>query len=187
MRFGRNMNIFFLHREPRIAAEQHCDKHVVKMIVEYSQLLSTAHRILDGTEYVGKTANGRSIKRWSLPDDREQNLCLACHINHPSAIWTRSNIDHYRWLHDLLYFLIGEYKYRYNDKVHKTEERMPWLLDAPRNIPIVDWSDPPPAMKLYPQCIVPGDSIQSYRNYYLDAKKHFAKWKRRGEPDWWIP
>ena len=29
----------------------HCDKHVVKMILEYAQLLSTAHRVLDGDEW----------------------------------------------------------------------------------------------------------------------------------------
>lgn len=42
------MNVFFLDRNPRVAAEYHLDKHVVKMIQEYAQLLSTAHRILDG-------------------------------------------------------------------------------------------------------------------------------------------
>ena len=38
------MNIFYLHNNPKVCAEQHVDKHVVKMIVEYAQLLSTAHR-----------------------------------------------------------------------------------------------------------------------------------------------
>lgn len=42
------MNLFYLDRDPYVAAEQHCDKHVVKMIIEYAQLLSTAHRLLDG-------------------------------------------------------------------------------------------------------------------------------------------
>ena len=42
------MNVFFLDRNPKLAAEYHLDKHVVKMIQEYAQLLSTAHRLLDG-------------------------------------------------------------------------------------------------------------------------------------------
>ena len=42
------MNIFYLHNDPQIAAQMHCDKHVVKMILEYAQLLSTAHHELDG-------------------------------------------------------------------------------------------------------------------------------------------
>lgn len=45
------MNIFVLDRDPYIAASYHCDKHVVKMICEYAQLLSTAHRQLDGTAH----------------------------------------------------------------------------------------------------------------------------------------
>ena len=44
------MNIFYLHREPDIAAQMHVDKHCVKMILETCQLLSTAHRILDGEQ-----------------------------------------------------------------------------------------------------------------------------------------
>lgn len=41
------MNIFHLDRDPVVAARMMCDKHVVKMIVEYAQLMSTAHRVLD--------------------------------------------------------------------------------------------------------------------------------------------
>ena len=81
------MNIFYLDPDPRTCAEMHCDKHVVKMIIEYAQLMSTAHRVIDGTEYTDMTANGRRIKRWRLDDDRESILYKASHINHPSAIW----------------------------------------------------------------------------------------------------
>ena len=56
------MNIFALDTDPVIAAQSHCDKHVVKMIIEYAQLMSTAHRVLDGALYQDKTANNRSIK-----------------------------------------------------------------------------------------------------------------------------
>ena len=38
------MNIFVLHEDPITAAKHHCDKHVVKMILESAQLLCTAHR-----------------------------------------------------------------------------------------------------------------------------------------------
>ena len=54
------MNIFHLHEDPKICAEYHCDKHVVKMILETAQMLSTAYRKkLDHTkeyaiEYVNK-------------------------------------------------------------------------------------------------------------------------------------
>ena len=60
------MNIFALSSDPFESAQMMCDKHVVKMIVETAQLLSTAHRVLDGESYTDKTSNGRNIQRWRL-------------------------------------------------------------------------------------------------------------------------
>ena len=48
------MNIFYLDRNPKVAAEMHCDKHVVKMILESAQMLCTAHRVLDSDLYADK-------------------------------------------------------------------------------------------------------------------------------------
>ena len=45
------MNIFYLHEDPIQNAKWHIDKHIVKMPIEYAQLMSTAHRLLDGTMY----------------------------------------------------------------------------------------------------------------------------------------
>ena len=39
------MNLFYVEREPVAAAQALCDKHVVKMILETAQMLSTAHRL----------------------------------------------------------------------------------------------------------------------------------------------
>ena len=82
------MNIFALSSDPFESAQMMCDKHVVKMIIETAQLLSTAHRVLDGEQYTDKTSNGRSIQRWRLTDayDMENSLYKATHINHPSAV-----------------------------------------------------------------------------------------------------
>ena len=49
------MNIFYVDKDPIVAAKMLIDKHVVKMIVESAQMLSTAHRMIDGTQYQGKT------------------------------------------------------------------------------------------------------------------------------------
>ncbi|CAB4124154.1 hypothetical protein UFOVP49_34 [uncultured Caudovirales phage] len=178
------MNIFFLDQNPRLAAEMHCDKHVVKMILESAQLLSTAHRVLDGQMTMGKSKSGRNAKRWVLNDSRETILYQASHINHPSACWVRSNIDHYRWVYDLMFSLIGEYKYRYSDRQHKCETLLMPLLDSPINIPIIDWADLPLAM---PDDVkVEGNPVESYRQYYINRKKDIARWTRRPQPDWWI-
>ena len=47
------MNIFYLDHDVYKCAEMHNNKHTVKMILEYAQLLSTAHRFLDGTLVIG--------------------------------------------------------------------------------------------------------------------------------------
>ena len=179
------MNIFFLNRDPETAAKEHVDKHVVKMIVEYAQLLSTAHRMLDGTEYTDYSKNGRKIKRYRLENpNKEKVIYKACHYNHPSAVWVRENRLHYQWLYRLFKKLGHEYTHRYG-KVHSTNLLLNQLLeDSPTNIPVIDWKDPPPAMKHYPDCIVPGDSLQSYKNYYIVAKAYFAKWSKRDTPKW---
>ena len=61
------MNIFYVHKDPVVAAKMLIDKHVVKMIIESAQMLSTAHRLLDGEQYEDRTKAGRRIKRWLRP------------------------------------------------------------------------------------------------------------------------
>ena len=67
------MNAFGLDRDYTVAAQLHNDKHVVKMNIEYPQLMSTAHRVLDGEEYYDRTKNNRRIKRWRMSDIHMEN------------------------------------------------------------------------------------------------------------------
>jgi len=180
------MNIFALHLEPKTCAEMHVDKHVVKMILEYSQLLSTAHRVLDGQQYVDDSS-GRRIKRWKLNNSfaGDKLLYKATHINHPSAIWARESKANYQWLAYLLQELCKEYTHRYG-RVHKSEEigLVKWLVDyIPENIPTKPFTQPTPAMP--DQYKVKGDSVKSYRNYYIGDKQRMASWKKRQVPVWW--
>ena len=64
------MNIFYLHKDPKVCAEQHLDKHVVKMLIEYAQLMSTAHRMLDGVKYIAKSKTCRKVTRKSLENNK---------------------------------------------------------------------------------------------------------------------
>ena len=83
------MNIFVLDQNPSIAASMMCDKHVVKMIVESCQLLSTAHHVLDGKEITVDTGK-RKYRTYTCS---QPDICKATMINHPCTIWTRSSTD----------------------------------------------------------------------------------------------
>ena len=184
------MNIFYLDREPKTCAEMHCDKHVVKMIIEYAQLLSTAHRILDGTQDVEKRyvqgslpARWRHIKVWKHSSEyMDKGLMRASHINHPSNIWVRESKENYMWLCQMWLWLMKEYTHRYG-KHHACENRVEYLMDAPKNIPSKAFTDPTPAMPEY--CKVKNDSLSSYHKYYIQEKVRFAKWTARQMPAWY--
>lgn len=189
------MNIFYLDPDPKTCAQMHVSKHVTKMVIEYSQLLSTAHRVIDGDEYTDLTANGRRIQRWRLNDDRELSLYKATHINHPSAIWCRENIQNYNWLFSLYEQLCYEYTYRYG-KVHACAKLIEVLRSPPVNIKFGEFFAPTPAMpselKVLAENPQPGrkyDVLKSYHNYYNVAKRGFATWQgkinSRPTPSWY--
>lgn len=176
------MNIFYLHCDPKLCAEMHNDKHIVKMIIEYAQLLSTAHRILDGRLVEGLSKSGRKAKRYELPDQRDGILYTATHSNHPSAIWARASEVNYRWLFSLWIECMDEYTHRYG-KIHATSRLMESLRKVPTNIKSgVDFIEPPPAMPEHYR--VPGNSIQSYHNYYIGDKRDMSRWTNRVMPAW---
>lgn len=178
------MNIFYLSHNIQECASHHVDKHTVKMILEYAQLLSTAHRLLDGQQMTNLSKSGRNVKRWILPDDREHLLYSATHINHPSAVWVRKSDSNYQWLATLLDQLCSEYTHRYG-KVHKCSRDglVKFLLhNKPNNIPHGEFTEPTPAMP--DEYKVQGSSVESYRRYYLGAKTRMFNWKNRPIPEW---
>jgi hypothetical protein len=179
------MNIFYLHNDPVEAARAHLDKHVVKMILEYAQLLCTAHRIIDGTERVVLSDSGRKKKVWELDDDRDLVLYSATHINHPSAIWARRTSCNYEWLYKLFCATCDEYTHRYG-KIHVTDTKLRDVLKRhPKSIGKSQvWVGPTPAMP--DECKVPGDPLASYKRYYIDKKAEMAKWTNREPPEWFI-
>jgi len=175
------MNIFFISRDPVQAAEWMVDKHVVKMILESAQLLSTAHRVIDGEQYEGSSASGRKAKRWRLPDHRDQIMYQATHVNHPSAVWCRESVENYLWLADHLFALLNEYTYRYGKK-HKVAELAYYLQSPPLELKAWDWTEPPSAMA--PEYIISDDVVENYRNYYKFGKTKMLNWRNREAPDW---
>lgn len=165
------MNIFYLDSSPRKAAQYHCDKHVVKMILEYAQLLSTAHRVLDGNNVGGK---------WVHPT-LDDVLYKATHVNHPSSIWVREGWFNYMWLYDLFLNLGSEYAARYG-KIHATSTKLENVLKtAPNNIPFA-WTKLKPAVGR--EVSEDEDLVEVYREYY-QTKSFLMTWKNLNPPEWY--
>jgi hypothetical protein len=100
------MNIFVLNEDPIQAAKDQCDKHVVKMILETAQMLSTT-------------------QRWFYEDDycNRVGYYKIAHINHPCTIWARTDASNYQWLYEHFVALCDEYTKRYG-KVHLTDTKL---------------------------------------------------------------
>ena len=117
------MNIFAVNEDPRMAALELPDKLIPKMIVESAQMLSTAHRVLDG-------------------DERADMLHLykKAYENHPSTIWVRQDAMNYWWLWMHALTLCQEYEWRFTGEddpigMHKTVPIINALQELPLNIP----------------------------------------------------
>lgn len=185
------MNIFVLDSDPVLAAQYQCDKHVVKMIVESAQMLSTAHRLLDGLcvpEQVvsPKTGKTRLKKIWQL-EDRDLNSVLynVTHPGHPSTIWTMESMGNYLWHYQHFCALCDEYTHRYGKK-HMTDTKLRFVLDqAPENIRDIGLTPFRLAMKSNPDCIDPSNPVASYRKFYRTKQARFKMvWSKRNVPDW---
>lgn len=151
------MNVFFLDRDVRLCARYHCDAHVLKMQIEYAQLLSGAVRSC------GIDAGYR-----------------ATHINHPCAIWTRQSISHFEWIRRLAFALEKEWRYRYRHPSGRTHAAVDVIRALPKPpLPNAGWTDPPQAM---PEYCRRSDSAEAYREYYRTVKSEFAVWTRRETP-----
>ena len=180
------MNIFILDKNPITAAQMLCDRHVPKMIVESGQMLSTAHRLLDGIPEKRRSKSGKTIQTYfSFGDERDDIYYAAVHKYHPCTTWTLASKENYQWHYEHFVGMCKEFEYR-RGKVHKTSDVLGEpLAKTPITIPNIGLTEFAQAMSHYPDCIVKGDAVAAYRNYYHMAKS-FAKWDwGRPAPDWW--
>lgn len=155
------MNIFFLDRDPVKAAEYHCDKHVVKMILETAQIISTVY------DRYGK---------------HEDWMLKPCFKHHPCTLWAGNSRQNLIWLIRLGFALNTEYTVRYK-KEHKYLNLF-MRFNAKNHRFMPDSSEmTQPALAMPKDCIV-SDDVESYRNYYKTHKRKIANWKTQ-KPDWY--
>ncbi len=179
------MNIFALDSDPRVAAEMLCDKHVVKMIVESCQLMSTAHHVLDGKEVFRTSKNGRKIRTYMAVTNASHPPLLRCTMmNHPCSIWTRYSSGNYEWLWTHTTELLVQYHIRYEKEhtytnlVHKT------LVQVPSTLAFNTRRGATSFVQAMPEKYRQADAVEAYREYYICEKARFAKWKCGNVPNW---
>ena len=154
------MNRFILDTTPRASAQAHCDKHVVKMIVEEAQMLSTVH-----VEY----------------GNDDPRLYRPTHRRHPCTLWAGQSRSNYRWAYQLFQSLISEYDYRYR-RHHASLRLLQPLLHPPADMPELGLTPFPQSV---PEDLRGDDPVTAYRAFYLRDKARFATWTRRQPPAWW--
>ena len=180
------MNIFVLSSNPKQAAQWHCDVHVNKLIIEAAQMLSTAHRMLDGTLEKRPSKSGKTnVRYWKMEDDKEDVLYKAVHTGHPCTVWTLESHLNYNWHYQLFKHLCNEYTHRYG-KIHATESKLLDLLkEPPINIKKSYMTPFALAMGSNPECKDHDDPIGSYQKFYQTKQDRFKmKWTNRQIPYW---
>ena len=151
------MNIFVLHTDPKICAEYHCDKHVVKMILETAQMRCT------NRNKPGQSAPYKSV-----------------HSKHPCTLWVGTSLSNWLWVKSLSHYLNIQYKLRYKSEVnHKS-------YDVIANLPNPNIQDIglTPFYQAMPDPYKHPNPVVAYRTYYLNDKRKFAKWSI-STPIWW--
>lgn len=159
------MNIFFLDENPRLAAQYHVDKHVVKMILESAQILCT---VID------------TLSDFTVP-------YKSTHVNHPCTVWARQSRANAMWLYALMMELNDEYKYRYHKiEDHKSVKAFEeyGIFDKLQNIQFPSLDFTPPALAMPDYCQIYNNPVDCYRLYYKLEKEHVHKWTNREKPYW---
>ena len=152
------MQIYYLDHNPKLSAQYHPNKLVVKMITESLQILSTVCHI---------------------HNQPELGVYKPTHRQHPSVVWASETIDNYLWLYDMTHWLYEEYKLRYI-KTHLAGEKfkelgIPYIKQE--GLTAIRYGFNDDKYKLT-------DRVEGYRKYLREAKSHLLDYKVRDKPDW---
>ena len=156
------MNVFVLDKDPRVAAQMQCNKHVVKMVTETGQLLATCFP--------------QGALRFKHT-----------HGAHPCAVWARASLSNYRWLLAHGLWLAEEYSSRYFGRIHGSLDVLEACLGLEPDLP--DAGPTPFARAIkepWKSQTAHLDVVSAYRAYYVGDKARFARWAPRTQaPAWW--
>lgn len=164
------MNIFILNVNPKNAAQEYHDSHVVKIILECAQCLCNVYHDQGINAPYKKT-----------------------HFNHPVSVWMRSSRANFVWSLSHLKYLLREYNFRYG-KTHKTTEIYKWLIKNKTKLQFKNKHRTPFALAMPNEYKindfdVDTNAVLSYRQYYIKEKlvnknDKLNKWTKRCVPEW---
>lgn len=152
------MNIFVLDKNIKNCARYHADRHVVKMILEGTQMLCTV-----------------------LNENGIVSPYKSTHIHHPCTLWAGRSLSNWTWLRRLAAALNREYRFRFDaDDDHKSAVIARLLPEPPiRDIGLTEFAQAMP--EAYRE---PGNPVEAYRRFYVMEKSAWAKWTKRRPPEW---
>lgn len=151
------MNIFFLSYDPRTNASLYCDAHVIKIILEITQMLYTAIHILNP----------------SLLKDAPNGGYRKTHYNHPVAVWVRTSRSNWDWTIAFAFELCDEFTARGfgKNRPHACKRHLEYIRSIERllDFPYQHFTTPHQAMPdAYRE--PDGNVIKAYTNYILYGK-----------------
>ena len=155
------MNLFFIDRCPIKSAQQLCDKHVVKMVLETAQMCSTA------------------MHEWGLAP-HFKHIYKPAYINHPMTVWVRDNGYNLAWAVNHGLEIGREYTRRYG-KIHKSTAVLAEMDDGWVHDDYDAHTTPPQCMPDEFKC---DDYVEAYRAYYRKDKRYILQWTGRPVPEW---
>ena len=160
------VNLFYLDHDPKKCAQYYCDKHVNKIMIEISQILSQIHHKI-GT----KTP--------------PYKLCSGISDNLAPFKWASTSIGNYNYCAKLAKCLLNEYRHRYGNKEHKCENAINWHLEnVPEGIKRKNKTKflLTENVKIYTKYFK--DPVLASRIMYVDFKCKNDKWTNRDPPLW---
>lgn len=183
------MNIFVLSLDPEEAAQYHCDKHVIKMILETTQLLYMCWNFFNTENWRDFLENKLKTNKTLIEMSKVQNInfktykCGKGHMNHPCSKWLRQSKQNYIWLCKLGIELCKEKTYRWpNNKQHSCLGHLEVLSEyIPQDLPDIPLTNFSLAM---PDAYKSDDIVKSYKMYYNMDKRTILKWTNRSQPEW---
>lgn len=199
------MNVFAVDYDPELAAMSLCDQHVVKMVTETAQILSTHIR----SDFEHNRVHINSNYHGEIASNILPFLYKSTHKHHP-ILKELNNLERVNivWLLKHFQALEREYRYRF-DKNHAAfneNDRGSLIFDYYRHRGIstynYDWYGDAYKNQTvgFPLCMPDQykeplkntyahsqtQRVLSYRKYYIGEKLKFARWNKRRSPPAWI-